>query len=53
MSVMRSRTMPRDVGVAARRDLARDVHEPGRDERLDGDAGVRVLARAARRGCCR
>ena len=33
----------RDLDVAAVRDLARDVHEAGGDERLDGDAAVRVL----------
>ena len=32
----------RDLHVAGGRDLARDVHEPGRHHRLDGDPSVRV-----------
>ena len=34
---------PRDVDVALRRDLARDDDEPRRDQRLAGDAAVRVV----------
>ena len=32
----------RDLDVALGRDLARDVHEPRGDERLDGDPGLRI-----------
>ena len=34
---------PRDVDVRAGRDLARDDHEPGRDERLAGDPPERIV----------
>ena len=34
---------PRDLDVGRRRHLAGDVHEPGRDHRLDGDARLRVV----------
>ncbi len=33
-----------DVDVRVGRDLARDDDEPGRDQRLAGDAPVRVVA---------
>ena len=32
-----------NVDVDLRRDLARDDHEPGRDQRLAGDAALRIL----------